>query len=212
MDVQLKVTKRLEIQGKPVMRNPGDWVNVGKQTAMRWIGAGEAWIPDRQMVRLIEDDSGIVFLGDTNTAMSTAAAYGSKVATCISDVPTLKFGRTLLWNPSLSFQGEMLPVGFGLLDRWQIAVPLCDYSMLACHVGTEEDRARTEQVVHDLRIPLYETRLQFVRRSPDMEQFIEQWQEQMADGGDPRQAFLRALYIHKPLILALPTKWWEGRE
>jgi len=33
------------------------------------------------------------------------------------------------------------------------------------------------------------------------------WQKEMADGGEPRLAFLRAVYRVKPLFLALPRTW-----
>ena len=42
MWVKLKVRKNVEIQGKMKSFSPGDWIDVGKQTALQWIAAGEA--------------------------------------------------------------------------------------------------------------------------------------------------------------------------
>jgi hypothetical protein len=74
-------------------------------------------------------------------------------------VPALLWEKTIVWEA-----GELphvAPVrfgaGIGLLDTWELAVPLCNYKTLAAHIGTEEERERTQKIILDLRVPLYET-------------------------------------------------------
>ena len=42
MWVRLKVRKNLYVQGKMKSFSPGDWIEVGKQSALEWIAKGEA--------------------------------------------------------------------------------------------------------------------------------------------------------------------------
>ena len=50
-----------------------------------------------------------------------------------------------------------------------------------------------------------------MRNSPDGARFLETWRAECGDGngtgGDERLAFLRALYLVKPLFCALPRSW-----
>ena len=127
----------------------------------------------------------------------------SKLGLKDGDGIDLPYPQTLLWHPSLRLRGEMVPVGFHLLNTWQIAAPLWDYRELACHIADEGDKERTEALVGDLRVPLYDTRLMFVKRCGDTQELIDCWKEE----GEGKLAFLRALYQVKPLILALPITW-----
>jgi hypothetical protein len=97
-----------------------------------------------------------------------------------------------------------------LLDRWQLAVPLIDYTTLACNVGSEEERQCTKQIIHDLRVPLYDTRMIFVKRSPDTTALIREWREECKPGDDERLAFLRVMYRRCPFVLPLPATWTHG--
>jgi len=49
----------------------------------------------------------------------------------------------------------------------------------------------------------------FVRRCPDTRRLVETWHAERArfPSGEDRLAFLRALYIVKPLVCDLPTVW-----
>jgi hypothetical protein len=78
-------------------------------------------------------------------------------------------------------------------------------------VGTPAERERTKAVIRDLRVLLYAHELLFVRDSPDGRRFIETWRAECGDGNgsgsDERLAFLRALYLVKPVFCALPRSW-----
>jgi len=65
----------------------------------------------------------------------------------------------------------------------------------------------TEEVIHDLRVPVYDTRVRFIRRNRTTERLMGLWYEERQQG--EALAFLRALgrVQPKPLICALPAEW-----
>jgi len=175
---------------------------VGQQLAKAWLADGSAWIPPQRVTELIGDDHGIVVLNASAEMIKRSGE--TEIKATESDKPKLAYPLTLLWNPQALLRHELLPVGFSLLKTWQVACPLWDYEILASQVGSPEDRERTKAVVKDLRVPLYDTNLMYVKRCGDTERLIDQWN---AEQGDEKLAFLRALYMVKPLILALPITW-----
>jgi len=116
----------------------------------------------------------------------------------------IPYARTLFWNSKLSLRAELYPAGVGLLERWEVAVPIPDYNTLAAHVGSEADRAYTQELIHDLRVPVYEPGVLFLRRCQAGFDLLAAWND---ESGERRLAFLRALYRAKPLVLALPSVW-----
>jgi hypothetical protein len=209
--VQLKSVKHIERQGKLRTYHPGEWVDVGKQTALRWIAEGSAWVPEGQAANLMQDDCGVFVWGDPARGEQALGDYVGKIATQAGDWPALPWSKTMIYNPAQRLRKELVPVGFHLLDTWQVAIPLFDYDKLAIHLGDEAERARTQAVVHDLRVPLYTDALLFVRRCGDTERLLEIWRVEHVAGGDPRFSLLRALYQVKPLLLALPVTWlWKA--
>lgn len=201
MWVQIRTVKHVESHGKTVARHPGDWVQVGKQQAMQWLADGSAWVPPQRITELVTKDCGICIRGK---APADFELRDSKLGVTEGDGASLPYPMTLLWKPSLRLRGEMMPVGFHLLKTWQVAAPLWDYKELACHIGSEEERAQTKELIRDLRVPLYDTRLIFVKRCGDTRELIDQWNQ---EEGEEKLAFLRALWKVKPLILALPVTW-----
>ena len=119
----------------------------------------------------------------------------------------LPFPKTLIWETSLNLRGGLVFAGFKLLEKWQVAVPLWDYNELACHVSDETDREATARIVRDLRVPMYDQRMVFMRRCKDTQRLLELWCRERREEGDDRLAFLRALYVVKPTVCALPASW-----
>ena len=198
--VKLKTIQFIEKQGKIVRCNPGDWAYVGRQTAERWIAQGEAWQPNGEISVPAGAGAWVRGLAVPNCRVLDTLPY-------IEDdgqSNALPYPRTLIWNPALKIRHELLGVGFRLLDKWQIAAPLLSYDTLACHVADEANRERTQAVIRDLRVPVYDTRLMFVRRCAETVELIDRW---LSDDRDETMAFLRALYVVKPMICALPTTW-----
>ena len=117
------------------------------------------------------------------------------------------------WERPVFVSGEyqvpwaLLPAGFHFLKRWDAAAPRWRYGVLATDVGTKGERQRTAKLTLDLRIPLYEPGLLFVRSTDAGRALLETWRAECRRGDDERLAFLRALHIVKPRFCALPRSW-----
>jgi hypothetical protein len=210
MWIQLKAIKRILVNGKNETRYPGDWVNVGKQSARRWIADGAAWDPNADISANFPDESGILVIGNKVPTGVPIALDSIPVKTGL--VPYMPWKHTLIWNPTCPIQSSLVNVGLGFLDVWDVAMPLWDYDVLAKNVGTKKDQEKTKAVVRDLRVPIYDTRLIFIRQGRITERLLETWMDEIIEGGDTRLAFLRAFYQVKPLMLALPVTWGDSRK
>jgi hypothetical protein len=102
---------------------------------------------------------------------------------------------------------DLVPFGLRFVERWDIAVPLWRYGVLAADIGTPEERARTQAVIRDLRVLLYCHELLFFRDDAPARDFLAAWRDECATGDERRLAFLRALYRVKPRLCALPCNW-----
>lgn len=208
MWIKLLAIKQIDVRGQKHTCHPGDWVDIGKQTARRWIAAGEAEVPSMKKSGLIAEDAGAVVRGDmlAGSILLTKYAEGLTVIEAGRELE-IPFARTLFFKAPAPIRPELFPIGFHLLETWEVVIPLFDYNVLACHIGTEEERARTENIIHDLRVPLYDTRLMFMRDCGNTKRLLKTWAVETESGDDERLAFLRALYQVKPFVLALPTTW-----
>ena len=217
MYVKLLVTKSIEINGKVTTFRPGDWVDVGRQSAMVMVSRNEATIPNTEkLASLLPKDAVVHFTKDTPKARQYETRLQNmslSVDFTGSDSNLLSHSYNLIAFPSAIAHLELIPVGFRLIEKWQVAAPLGSYEEMAIHIGTEEDRDLTKEVIRDLRVPWYDTRLLFVRRCSDTKSLFEAWnaeKRKLNGKTDSRLAFLRALYRVKPVICALPTTWlWE---
>lgn len=205
--VQLRTVKQLEIGGKPKRFAPGDWVEVGKQAAMLWQADGSAFIPVKAEAQTVPTGCSVAIIGGDNRSQFTHMSLQLDNVQ-VSNAVVLLSPRTLNWEISYRVRMELVPVGFHLLEKWQVAAPLWSYTELARDVGGDKERQATEKVIRDMRVPLYDTRLLFLRRCAETEALLEKWAtEQAAHNGDKRLSFLRALYQVKPIICALPAEW-----
>ena len=91
--------------------------------------------------------------------------------------------------------------------KWDLASSLFSYKALADQVGSEEDRAGTEALVGDIRLPVYDSRLVWVRQTAASHAFLEVWHKELEKGTGEFHSFLRALYIARPMICTLPMDW-----
>jgi hypothetical protein len=209
MWVRLKSLQRIDKQGKPRDYHPGDWVDVGKQTAQLWISRGDAEIPSfTKHTGAQLSGSGVVVRSDT-LAQYQAMFDGLKIGLSViaEVVPHVAFDRTLIWHPKETLRLELIVPGFGFLDTWEIAAPLYSYGELAATLGTDAARVRTKAIIRDLRVPVYDTRLMFVKRCENTDRLFEQWGKECESCDDERLTFMRAFYQIKPLMLALPVTW-----
>ena len=211
MWIRLLGNYKIEKSGKMVARRAGDWIKVGKQEAGLLIAKGRAELPGQDVIREFAGggkDAGILALGSKEAAAIVLEELKGKLNIKYGDSsPWLPWEKTIIWDAGVILRTEMIPAGLGLLDTWQIAVPLYDKYGLAIHEGDEDDRAQTKAIVRDLRVPLYDTRLIFARQCDETKQLFAQWGTERQKGGSARLAFLRAFYLVKPLMLALPITW-----
>ena len=207
MYVQLKQPKQIERFGKPTQFKAGDWADIGEQLAKQWLADGTVHIPEQKVTQLLSSGCGLNITGPVPPTILPRLQESDRLGITESDGPGLPYPQTCIWNPAVVLRPELLPVGFAQLNTWQVACPLWDYSELACHMGNEAEKERTEAVIRDLRVPMYDTRLMWVRRCGDTQRLIDQWRAERTDGEDDKLAFLRALYHVKPMILALPVTW-----
>jgi hypothetical protein len=205
MYIQLRSIKNVSFDGNIERCYPGDWVEVGKQTALNWIAVGDAWAPEEKIAQALPEGAGLLVLASGWDPVDTQALGAARALPMESDIePRMPFLHTLLWDPGLRFPHHLAAPGFELLKRWQLVAPLWSYKRLAVHAGTEEDRDRAIEVLHDLRVPLYDTRLLFVRRLRVTERLLDRWEDWRQELSDARLAFLCALYQTKPVVCALP--------
>jgi hypothetical protein len=207
MWIQLKSSKNIEVRGTQIHYQPGDWVDVGKQLALRWIATGEAWVPEMRVDAFMNTkDAGVVITDHCTVGKTVLGEFKSQLSVECG-VPRLLWTKNLFWNPQQRLRTELLPIGYHLLETWQVVCPLLPYARLANTEGGTEEQERTKAVVRDLRVPLYNPALMFVKRCDDTEYLMNCWDEERVDSGNQYLSLLRAVYRAKPLILALPCTW-----
>ena len=198
--------KSISINGTMKTYFPGDWVEVGKHDAKQWIEDGSAEILRADIKTSAFDfvDCGVVLTdGEFNPQRQAQLDLEVKRAP-----PLLQFPKTMLYDGKFKRANhQLIPVGFNMLDHWQIVVPLHSYQELACDIGDDHDKQITQAIVHDLRCMVYEPRYMFIKRCPDMQRLLSLWQDEKKRGKSEKLAFLRAVYKVKPLILAVPVTW-----
>lgn len=211
--VQLLQPRTIAANGVARTYYAGDWVDVGNQTARRWLADGVARVFDPSALAGDLRGCGLVAVEvmavrDTDRPGRLTSVYKALPVQTAVEIPvTLPYARTLIWDTRLMLRPELVAVGLQLLTTWELAVPLASYDTLTLQVGTDEARTHTQAMLHDLRVPLYDPRLVFVRRCRAGEQFMALWHGERAREDDERLALLRALYAVKPLLCPLPVSW-----
>lgn len=210
MWVRLKTVQHVSNSGVLKTYYPGDWVEVGRQQAMTWVASGQAEVYGDQQNALMPPDSGVLVRGELTDHAYVAESFGAEFVREY-DGPPLEFSRSLIWKPPAALRVEMVPIGMNLLEKWDAAVPLYSYTVLAKDIGKVEERRATEEEIFDLRVPFYHTGLIYVRRSTAGQDLITAWAEECErfNKADERLAFLRAMFRVKPRINALPTTWHD---
>jgi len=205
MWVQLASGQQLCIKGRLTMFQPGDWVDVGKQTALAWVASGQAKVIGAASQELFAD-CGIL------AREPAPSMFGPVPVTVDRTLLAMLYPKTFVWDGHVKLPPPMLAVGFALLDKWEAAIPLKSYTDLAASVGNDADRAATLAAVRDARVLLYEPGAMFLRQCDATRLLLERWKAEREKGGNGYLAFLRALYATPLLICALPTTWTGARE
>jgi len=125
----------------------------------------------------------------------------------VKSVEELPYELTIMWDGRYLPSPVQMIATFRVLNdfAWEMAVPIKSYAKLVKDIGSKADQARTKRVIHDLRVPYYNTHLLFVRSNGRTREMVRAWYQEQQGGGDDCLAFMRALYQIKPIILALPA-------
>jgi len=207
MWLQLLTFQRIhDKHGRYILHYAGETVFMKNKAKAKELIKAKRAVDLRQVAKEIPEDTGILLLGSGRipawaTALELEQAAGG---------PSLPFEYTIMWHPAVKPQGTLITVAIKTVATtgWEIAVPIYSYNKLARDCGTEAERALTKAVIHDLRVPVYNPGLLFVQKTERTEALMSQWIVEMShEGFDNRLAFMRALYITKPMILPLPTIW-----
>ncbi len=153
----------------------------------------------------MSEKRGVLLLGED--AQIAAQAKAHRLAVMVRDEPSVPWPMTLIVTAGTRVPWDMLPAAWHFLQRWDAAVPLWRYGQTAEDVGTPAERKRTQAVVRDLRVLLYSHELLFVRKNEVGETLVATWVQELEGGGEPRLAFLRAVYRIKPRLCVLPRTW-----
>lgn len=149
---------------------------------------------------------GIVIIGDKDKAIE-GRAKAAKLPFNYADLPAVPYDKTLIVDSGTAVPFDLLPAAWHFLDRWDAACPLYRYKATAGELGSEKERKLTQAIIRDLRVLTHSVELLFVRNNEAGQALIAEWNEQHKPGYDRRLSFLRAFYIVKPVLCALPTSW-----
>jgi len=211
MWVQLLAGKNIEKMGTQKLYRAGDWVDVGKHLAIKWISDGSAHIPNQEINSdQIDYTAGICVTGNeiSDNLKRKIETVANHLLFVHMDEPEIVFSETLIYDTKFTkIRPEFIGIGFYWLKTFEVAMPLWSYSELAIHLGTERDREITKEVIRDLRVPVYDNMLIYIRRSQKTIAFIETYNQYCEQIKEKKLALLCAFYIHKPITLALPTTW-----
>jgi len=211
----LNSIKQIRVAGVSVVYHPGDAVEVGKQTAIEWILEGSAEDPFGQ----VGPSAVPAKPGDTEFGIHVRAPESSVNATVLGEISLrvpISYGpvaapylNTFLWEPSKVVSPRLLNYGFlrTVSGKWDLASSLFSYKALADQVGSEEDREGTKALIGDIRLPVYDSRLVWVRQTAASRAFLETWHKELEKGTGEFHSFLRALYTARPMICTLPMDW-----
>ena len=102
--VQLKATKHIRVAGTLRTYSPGDWVDVGKQTALAWIAEGSAVNPTEVLAlpkEVLQDRSGVVVRGKRREVDISIFKTFGRLLRFTYGPPTVRYEHTLIWDPSV---------------------------------------------------------------------------------------------------------------
>ncbi len=202
---------RHDLTGAYTRYQPGDWFecrNQERAELMRggFIASGNAGI-DASFDGI---DAGVLMLG-TPAPLDFCSRYSLEMQQG-QDVE-LPWERTVLWRTHTRLTPEAAVLGLMRIDAgndesaWEMAAMLKSETKTARSIGSEEERARTLEVLGDLRLPIYDTGVLWVRRTEATKEVINLWREEVDAGADERHAFLRTIYTNPVLLCTLPPDW-----
>ena len=113
----------------------------------------------------------------------------------------------LYLSSEVRISDDDIEAGFRWLETWDVLMPIKSYTKLADSYGDEQERGRTEDCVRDLRQPVYDERMLFIRHGSSADVLLTARDTQTCDHESCPLPMLRAVWQAKPLLLALPESW-----
>jgi hypothetical protein len=206
------VTRKENESSKRKTYYPGDWFQARNMEIKQRLAAGEIALYSNTGDAIIfePNECGIVTsVKDLRLDKLGSAANSLSITNSLE--PMVPYLYTFYYTGG-KFREEMLPISFDQLKKWDVAVPIESFNILAATIGTIEERKYTLEIIGDLRVPVYDVRQMYFKKCAETFALTEAWKEENSrfPNGDPRLAFLRALYLNPLCILALPPSWREG--
>ena len=207
------VIRRYDEGGATKLYNPGDWFEVRNQELLQLQALGQIRTTAEALKATFDfSQCGILWRGSlTSLDAPRLQEYG--IATEESATLALPWKYTLLGHPPAVLTAQNIALGFVRIedgkdwDAWEMAACLADGLPLAQAHGSDAEKQRTLDVVGDLRIPLYNTTMLWVRRTDTTAALIADWEAELNAGADERHAFARALYTRRVRMCTLPPNW-----
>ena len=208
----LQTMGRINELGRKHTYYKGDWFQARNMEIRKRLAAGQIELATsigKTRVYRVEQCGVITY--DSKITENDLGLHGVGLDITYSSDFVPKYPYNLFWNGG-KLRTELLPISFELLKRWEIAIPIGNFDILAESIGTPKGRALTKSILGDLRVPVYDIRQIYARRCPEVKNLLKAWklERDKVPGGDLRLAFLRALYVNPLLILALPPSWIKG--
>ena len=207
----IKPVIRHDLKGAYRTYQPGDWFQCRNQELLELL-ARTLVDTTAHMIREEFDgkDSGVLSLSGAR-APKALDAFGIKYKEAL--VPELPWKRTLIMTGNAATTIESAALGLMRVDTgadfpgWEMAAMLASETQLARDVGSKADKERTIELVGGLDVPVYDTGLIWVRRTPATQGVIKLWSKELALGSDPKHAFIRAIYCQSVKLCTLPAEW-----
>jgi hypothetical protein len=221
--VVLKSIQRVRERGKLVTYHPGDSIEVGRQTAEKWILEGSAYDPYGQVVkgafssvvsakgveygvRLLEEESSVSESSLGGLIGKLQVSYGP---------PECPYPYTFVWKTSKPVSMQLLNYGWlriseanPIEERWEMAAMLVGLDKVIADVPAEaQTKEETLSVIGDLNVPVYEPRALWCRDTDSVKSLLHQYAGLLDMGVQPHHAFMRALYQNDVALCTLPKDW-----
>lgn len=194
----------------------GEWVDVSADLATSWIANDHAESLNIDSL-LNEEGLGVVY-PPSGTSKKPILPF-KKVTLAEGHIKPL-FPRSLLLNAPYSIMDKDSPdllrnagrfaLCFELLKKWDVVLILASFDRNASKAGDAAEREYTRGIIHDLRVPYYQSCAIGVQDNSAGKEFCEALSEEQERGRI--LAPLRAFYRVKPLAYFLPPNWGRVSE
>ena len=210
--VRLKTIKYLRDKGKTVIYHPGDSIEVSRRQALGWVldGTAEDLYDQVRDLETLGDDLGVLVLADKGDFSSKLGSLSYKLGRLSEPLP---YEHTFIWNPRSAIRLTLVNYGFLILKdhNWEAAATLKDFHTTAGHVGSDQDKVETEELIGDLRVALYNPNFIWVKNTPSGQLMLDILGVLLLQGVDPDHAFLRSAYSSQVMLCTLPFDWFGNR-